>query len=151
MRQGHYERAEQLMLNVEARHQALGDAWAIAVSSQNLAWLYVETGRVEEAHHHARRLIDQILSLRDPGFIIEFAETFVEILARLGDTERAARLLGAAGSMRLRNTMPRPDHVSATIEAALAAARVDTAAQHWDYHYLAGVGQDVEDILLDLR
>ena len=146
---GHYARAEELTNEALDIVRAAGDVHEAAVQGQNLANLLAVSGRAEEAGRLARSLIDQIVRLRSPNLTMAFANTYMNILIRLGDPVRAAHLIGAEEAMRDRLSLPNPYQEEERAEA-WAAVEGHISAEDWAREIRTGRETSVEDVLLGL-
>jgi tetratricopeptide (TPR) repeat protein len=147
---GNYQRAEELTHEALAIVHELGDLHEAAVQGQNLANLLATSGRADEANDVAHSLIDSVLQLRSPNLTMAFANTYMNILIRLGDQVAAARLLGAEEAMRERLSMPNPFQEEER-EEAWDAVKDQISAEDWERHCHEGRGMTVEDLLAELR
>jgi tetratricopeptide (TPR) repeat protein len=147
---GHFDRAEELMRESLRIFDGLGDVHEAAIQRQNLANLLALAGRVEEASELARGLIDTVLGLRSPNLTMAFANTYMNILIRLGDPTTAAQLFGAEEDMHERLAMPNP-YQDEELEEALALVAGAMSAEDWEYHRRLGRGKRVEDLLAQLN
>jgi predicted ATPase/class 3 adenylate cyclase len=145
----HYERAEALTRESLGIVEELGDIHEIAVQGQNLAYLLAISGRVDEAKLQVESLVDPVLQLRSPILTIAFAHTYMDVLLRTGDLERAAMLYGAEASMRERLAMPNP-HEEEELQDILALVGESVSADDWKELSRAGRGGTVEGLLSDL-
>jgi tetratricopeptide (TPR) repeat protein len=147
---GNFDRAEELMQQSLQIFFGVGDEHEAAVQRQNLANLLALSGRAQEAGDMARELIDTVLELRSPNLTMAFANTYMNILIRLGDPARAAELFGAEEGMRERLAMPNP-YRDEELEEALALVAGAISVEDWDRHRRIGQGTPVEDLLAQLR
>jgi hypothetical protein len=145
--QHHYDRAEELMLETISMNEALGNTWGLVITAQNLTTLYAQTGRVGEAYERAQGLVAPILALRDPILLMDFADTCVDIYARLGDAGMAARLLGAVEAIRDRNATPRRRVDDDELQMSIATAKLLISKEEWNHRYKVGRNENVEDLL----
>ena len=127
----------------------LGDLHEAAVQRQNLANLLAAAGRIEEASDLARGLVETVLRLRSPSLTMAFANTYMNILIRLGDPVRAARLSGAEEAMHDRLAMVNP-YQAEELDEALALVAGVMSAEDWNHHRQIGRGRLVEDLLAEL-
>jgi tetratricopeptide (TPR) repeat protein len=146
---GHYERAEELTLEALEIVRADGDLHEATVQGQNLANLLAVSGRADEASGLAQSLVGQVLQLRSPNLTMAFANTYMNILIRLGDPTRAAHLLGAEEAMRDRLSLPNPYQDEEQAEA-WAAVQGLISAEDWEREIQAGRDAAVEDLLAGL-
>jgi tetratricopeptide (TPR) repeat protein len=145
----HFDRAEALTQESLSIFEALGDMHGATVQGQNLANLFVITGRVDEANQLAKGLVETVLKLRSPNLTIAFANTYMNILIRLGEPVRAAHLFGAEEAMSERNAMPNP-HQQEELQETWALVRELISVEDWDHHCRLGRGETVEDLLAQL-
>lgn len=110
LRQAEHERATALEKESLALRREIGDKWGIAVSLGNFAWLALRRNDLEEA----AGLLEESVTLRhemgDQGGIAWCLEKLAEIALirgqrgpasrRVEDLQRAARLFGAAATLR---------------------------------------------------
>ena len=146
---GHYDRAEELTLEALELVRADGDLHEATVQGQNLANLLAVSGRADEAGRLAQSLIGQVLQLRSPNLTMAFANTYMNILIRLGDPVRAAHLLGAEEAMRDRLSLPNP-YQQEERDEAWAAVEGTISAEDWEREIRAGRDASVEDLLVGL-
>jgi hypothetical protein len=78
-----------------------------------------------------------------------FANTYMNILIRLGDPVRAAHLLGAEEAMRDRLSLPNPYQEEEQAEA-WAAVEGQISAEDWEREIQTGRQAPVEDLLVAL-
>ena len=147
---GNLDDAEALIRESLAVFEALGDVHEAAVQRQNLANLLALAGRLDEAADLARSLVDTIVGLRSPNLTMAFANTWMNILLRLGDPARAAQLFGAEQAMRARLETPNPFEDEERDEALALLDGTFTPAD-WDRERLVGRARPVEDLLTELR
>jgi tetratricopeptide (TPR) repeat protein len=147
---GNYDRAEELIVEALAIFDTLGDVHSSVVQRQNLANLLVVAGQAERARAVAVGLIDTVLELRNPSLTMAFANTWMNILIRLGDPEGAARVFGAEEAMHARLALPNP-HQDEELEEALDLVADVMTREEWDRHRRLGQAVRVEDLLLQLR
>ncbi|HSS68489.1 MAG TPA: hypothetical protein VLK34_08050, partial [Nocardioidaceae bacterium] len=75
------------------------------------------------------------------------AEDYAAILAELGHSRSAARLLGAADALHERSGIPRLAHQEAEIAGAIAKARAMVSATDWKQAYESGRDTPVYDVI----
>ena len=91
-----------------------------------------------------------VLQLRSPNLTMAFANTYMNILIRLGDPVRAAQLFGAEEAMRERLGIPNPfqdEELEEAIDLWLADVM---SAEEWNRHRRLGRAERVEDLLARL-
>jgi predicted ATPase/class 3 adenylate cyclase len=145
----HFDRAEALTQESLSIFQALGDMHGATVEGQNLANLFVITGRVDEANQLAKGLVGALLELRSPSLTMAFANTYMNILIRIDEPVAAAHLFGAEEAMRERNAMPNP-HQQEELQEAWTLVRELISVEDWEYHRRLGRSETVEDLLAQL-
>jgi tetratricopeptide (TPR) repeat protein len=145
----HFDRAEALTQESLSILQGLGDIYEAAVQGQNLANLFVITGRVDEANQLAKGLVETVLRLRSPNLTMAFANTYMNILIALDEPVPAAHLFGAEEAMRERNAMPNP-HQQEELQETRTLVRELISVEDWEYHRRLGRGETVEDLLAQL-
>ena len=146
---GNYARAEELTNEALAIIRASGDLHEEATQGQNLANLLAVSGRVDEARQLAQSLVEPILQLRSPNLTMAFANTYMNILIRLGDPVTAAHLIGAEEAMRDRLSLPNPYEEQERLEAWTAVSELVTA-QDWERAIQKGRDSSVEALLAEL-
>ena len=77
------------------------------------------------------------------------AEDYGAVLADLGRSEHAARLLGAADAMRERHAHPRNPGQVAEIEEPFAKARTALGEESWRREYQRGHEMAIEEALTE--
>ena len=143
---GHFDRAETLMKESLTVLEDIGDVHEAAVQGQNLAYLLVVAGRVEEASELARGLVDTVVTLGSPSLTMAFANTAMNILIRQGNPVPAAHLFGAEEAMRERLEMPNP-YLNEELEEALELVSGLMSREDWEIHRRSGRVERVEDLL----
>jgi predicted ATPase/class 3 adenylate cyclase len=143
---GHFERAEQLIGESLAIFEDMGDIYEAAIQAQNLAYLLVISGRVDEASELARGLVDNVVALGSPSLTMAFSNTVMNILIRQGDPVGAARLFGAEEAMGERLEMPNP-YLEEELDEALELVSGVMSREEWETHRRTGRSERVEDLL----
>jgi hypothetical protein len=147
---GHVDRAETLTLEALSILRDLGNDHEATVQAQNLASLYASTGRADEARELADDLVESVLELRSPNLTLAFADTYMNILVRLGQPVMAAHLLGAEEAMRERSALPNP-YQAEELEEAWNLVRDQISADDWEHHRRLGRDETVEGLLARLH
>jgi hypothetical protein len=142
--EGHHEQSLELDAEALAIARELEDPIGALTTEHNMACTLREMGRVADAHQQMRNLVPRGLEVAGPGALTALAEDYAAILAELGDYRSAARLLGAADSMRQRLGSPRHPVQAAEIAGPLATARDGLLEQEWRSAYEAGCGSTIE-------
>jgi tetratricopeptide (TPR) repeat protein len=146
---GHFDAAERLLDESLGILEDIGDRHGFAVQGQNLANLLALAGRPHEARELAQGLVDRVVGLRNPNLTMAFANTYMNILLRLGDPVRAAELFGAEEAMHERLAIPNPFH-DEELEEALVLVDGALTPEDWDRHRRRGNDLRVEDVLTQL-
>lgn len=107
-REGHFERAEAVLLEALAECRRVGDDWRAATMQISLAGTYVDAGRLDDADQHLHQGLRGILAVRDT-----FGEAHARyIQARLtnarGDPVQARRLVDR--SLELYSSLASPPY-----------------------------------------
>jgi tetratricopeptide (TPR) repeat protein len=129
---------------MEALHEALvldrklGDAWGAAIDQQALAAVSLRAGWAREAANLLSSTLDDVVDSGDIDFLAAALELSAAITAELGDALRAARLAGAAETIRENADMPITEPDAALLERFLAPARAAIPRQLWDAELAAG-------------
>jgi tetratricopeptide (TPR) repeat protein len=130
--------------------EAAGLANPSLTTRHNAAWILERMGRLEEARQQILELIPDVIRLGYPELLLSVAENYATVLAELGHSQEAARLLGAVDAMRERLGAPRHRGRVVEHDALVARARAAVPAT-WDREYLAGRSMAVEEILSTLE
>jgi predicted ATPase/class 3 adenylate cyclase len=135
---GNFERAAQLLEEALALGRKGGDVMRVAITQQRLALNSLFAGRAQEATELLSSILGYITSSGDTEFLIDALELSAAIAAELGDHRRAARLIGAAETMRDQAGMPASQPDADTLEHFLAPARAATPPEEWNVELTAG-------------
>jgi predicted ATPase/class 3 adenylate cyclase len=135
---GNHGRAAQLLEEALALHQKRGDVMRVAIIQLSLALNRLFSGRVQEARELLSSTLGYITSSGDTEFLIDAVEMSAAIAAQLGDCRHAARLAGAAETMRHKAGMPASQPDTGILEHFLAPARAATAPEEWNAELAAG-------------
>jgi predicted ATPase/class 3 adenylate cyclase len=135
---GNLDRATQVLREALALDRAHGDMLGVAIDQQSLAMISLRAGRATEARDLLSATLGCVLSSGDTEFLASTLELSACVAASLGDCLRAARLTGAAESIRERAAMPTPAPDAALLERFLAPARATISREVWDAELAAG-------------
>ena len=91
-----------------------------------------------------------MLELHSPNLTIAFADTYKNILIRLGEPVWAAHLLGAEEAMRERTATPNPFQQE-ELQETWDLVRDQISAEDWEQHRRLGRNETVEDLLAKLH
>lgn len=151
LEQGNLDRS--LALKLEARSLALerGDERHVLWTDIGTADVLRGAGRHPEAHDQLRAIVPAVLRLRDPSLTFLFLVSFAEVLAALGDDERAVRLLGAHWNLAEKFGLPvdGPDEEAWLEKSPLAKARSEVGAEVWDKSLRIGATYSAEEAAAD--
>jgi predicted ATPase/DNA-binding CsgD family transcriptional regulator len=131
-----------------AIRRTLGDRRGIAISLSNLGLVAYRQGE----YATARALHAESLAIRralGDASIPESLEGLAAVAGALGKGARAARLLGAAATLRAAITAPLPPDERAVQEAWVARVRADLDADVWDAAWATGAATPIEAIIAE--
>jgi len=94
------QRAKQLLSEVMELDSARGDDWGVAVTSLNLGVVHLEVGELDEAETLIKQAIEGLTDLGDLDGVAESIEALAGAAGAQGRFVRAARLGGAADTLR---------------------------------------------------
>jgi predicted ATPase/class 3 adenylate cyclase len=143
------ERARELVSEALDIGLELGDEDFTLICRGNLACTLRELGRVKEAHALFLEVIPLRLRFPIPDQLMDLADDYGAIRAELGQSEHAARLLGAADAMRERHALPRRPAQVAEIEEPFAKARRALGEASWRREYQRGREVAIEEVLAE--
>ncbi len=116
----------------------LGNDWGIAVGRCNIAGALLRAGRTPQAHEILLSVLDDVVALGDVELLANTIELFAMAAATVDERLRAARLAGAAETIRTEAGMPLCEADAALLERFLAPARADAGRESWDRELAAG-------------
>jgi predicted ATPase len=135
---GNFENAATLLEEALALGLKGGDAMRVAITQQRLALNRLFAGRVQEAIELLSSTLGYTTSSGDTEFLIDALELSAAIAAERGEHRQAARLTGAAESVRHQAGMPASELDADTLEHFLAPARTATRPEDWNVELAAG-------------
>jgi tetratricopeptide (TPR) repeat protein len=135
---GHLGRAEQVLQEAVALDQEQGDLLGLCMDQQALTVVSLRAGRVHRARELLSSTLDFVVSAGNPEALATALEQAACVAAELGEPPRAARLAGAAETVREKAGMPRVDFDANTLERFLAPARATVTRDQWDAELDAG-------------
>jgi predicted ATPase/class 3 adenylate cyclase len=135
---GNFDRAIQALREALTLDQKQGDMTGMAIDQQSLAVVSLRAGRAREARDLLSRIFDYVVRSGDTEFLASSLELSACIAAHLGDRLRAARLAGAAETIRQEAGMPISRRDATLLEQFLAPARGAIAPEEWDTELGAG-------------
>jgi tetratricopeptide (TPR) repeat protein len=107
------------------------DPVGMAIDQQSLAVVSLRAGRAEEARGLLSSSLGYVISSGDTEFLANTLEISASIAAGLDDHLRAARLAGAAETIRQKSGMPISQTEAAALRQFLAPARAAITTQAW--------------------
>ncbi|HEX6443911.1 MAG TPA: tetratricopeptide repeat protein [Streptosporangiales bacterium] len=146
---GHADRAVELLTRAQAFDERTGNTWGLAVDRENLVAAMLSAGRPADAMEELRELAPHIAVLGDVELTINVIELYVSVLSALGDHHRAARVFGAAESMREQASMPIAPLDAEFLDRYLDATRAALTPEQWRDELRRGRGYDVAAALAD--
>ena len=133
---GNFDRAIQVLREALVLDQQQGDKLGVALDQQSLAGVSLRAGRAEEALGLLSGMFEYVASCNDAELLATTLELSAGITAQLGAGPRAARLAGAAESVRRKvGTAERQPEL---LERFLAPARATTEPEEWQAALAAG-------------
>ena len=145
--QGDLGRAAQLAEEAVALHRELGDRHGVAVGLYNLGWLALLQDDLGRARDH----YSESLSLSwDAGLspIVQCAlEGFACVAGAKKESERAARLWGAAQALHETKGIPRDIDFLAEADARIAALRSGLGEQAWEAAFARGKAMGMDQAI----
>ena len=135
---GNLDRAIQALREALTLDQKEGNMLGVAICQQSLAVVSLRAGRAREARDLLSRVLDYVVRSGDTEFLASCLELSACVAAHLGDRLRAARLAGAAETIRQEAGMPISRRDATLLEQFLAPARATIAPEEWDTELAAG-------------
>jgi predicted ATPase/class 3 adenylate cyclase len=133
---GNFDRATQVLQEALAIDRKQGDMLGVAIDQQSLAGVSLRAGRAQEARDLLSSMAAYVVSAGDPELLATTLELCAANAAQFGEALRAARLTGAAQSIRQKTGIPikQPE----MLEQFLAPVRATIASERWDVELAAG-------------
>ncbi|HET7483094.1 MAG TPA: tetratricopeptide repeat protein, partial [Actinomycetota bacterium] len=103
---GDFERAKDLFETALALDRKLGDEWAVAVDANNLAVAHLELTELDEAGELSKQALRAFSEYGDKDGLAEALEVSAGVAGARGRADEAARLAGAADSIRIDAGLP---------------------------------------------
>jgi tetratricopeptide (TPR) repeat protein len=122
---GELDKAFELFEEVMELDRNLKDDWGVACTLNNLAVLQLERGDISEAQSMGTEALQSLVELGDLDAASEGMEVLAGVAAAEGEYIRAARLAGAADSLRNSIGIPLPALERARIERWLEKPRTE--------------------------
>jgi len=133
-----FDRATQLLQESLALYRKLDNLEGEALTELWLAAISLRTGRTREAHDLLCSSFGYLLSSGDIPQLAHTMEVAATIVAALGDQLRAARLTGAAQTIRQQLGAPITPIPAGLLEQFLAPARASIGPDAWDAELAVG-------------
>ncbi len=128
---GDFDRAIGALQEALAIDHEQGDLLGIALDHQSLALVSLRAGRPREARDLLTGTFDYVAGSGNTSFLVNIVELSAAITAALADPLRAARLAGAAESIRQQFGLPTTGLEAARIEQYLAPSRAAVTSEAW--------------------
>ncbi len=135
---GNAERALEIFSEAETVDRQQGDEWGVLATQANQAGALVLAGRAVEAEALLRSISHATLALGDIDLTVNAIELFAMCCAGISDPHRAARLSGAARTLRQQAGVPLAEPDLEFFERGLAPARKMISEQAWTTEEQAG-------------
>src|SRR4029077_1857010 len=124
-----------------------------AIDLHSLAAVSLQAGQPRQARDQLAASFDYMVNAGNADILATGMELTACAVAQLGDAARAARLAGAAQTVRRLAGMPIPEPDAALLEKCLAPARTAMPGQAWEAELTAGralTQQQALDLLTSL-
>jgi predicted ATPase/class 3 adenylate cyclase len=133
---GNFDRATQVLQEALAVDRKHGDMLGVAMDQQSLAGVSLRAGRAGDARGLLSEMLGYVASSGDIDLLATTLEMSACIAAELREGLPAARLIGAADSIRRKAGMPvsQPE----LLERFLAPARATIGPEAWDAELAVG-------------
>ncbi|HSS68488.1 MAG TPA: adenylate/guanylate cyclase domain-containing protein [Nocardioidaceae bacterium] len=124
-----------------------GNPYAALADEHNVACSLRILGRLDEAYAMMRPLIPTVLAINVTGNVMATSEDFAALLADMGDSKRAAWLLGAADARHDEVGQSRLAQQDAEIAEPIAKARAALTPAEWDDAYTRGRATPIHEAM----
>jgi predicted ATPase/class 3 adenylate cyclase len=148
-RQGDLERAGDRFTEALALARAMGDQQDISTYLGNVGSLMRQRGELAQADALFRETLALYRELGDPLGCAQGLEKLATSAAVAGQPERAARLAGAAMTIRETITVPHSPSDREDLESGLAAARAALGEVAWATVFAAGRALSLQDAIIE--
>ena len=135
---GNLDRATQVLTEALALDRKQGDLLGVAMDRHALTRVSLRAGRPREARDLLSATFEFVVSAGNADILATTVELSACVVAELGEGLRAARLAGAAETVRRRAGMPIQEFDAAQLERFLAPARAAIARHEWDAEFGTG-------------
>jgi tetratricopeptide (TPR) repeat protein len=151
---GRYDDALHHLREARSLAERSGGDWLLAASPVQLGILAVLRGRLDEARALLNEALDLSLAARSTPFVTLCLAAYAWLALAEGDSERAARLKGAAEGLRQRVGLPAWPDLRRLEEELVAQVRQKLGATQFDEAFSIGSGltqRQAVDIARDQR
>jgi tetratricopeptide (TPR) repeat protein len=145
---GDYDSAMELVVRArDVRARQGDDIWA-AQMQDVLAYLMLETGRVEEARDALDALVPTLFRLKQPIVKLQVLESYVILLSRLGAFPEATMAQGAVQALREQLGLAAELPDDELVAAELAGIRRELGPDAWETAIEAGRRRSSDEALM---
>jgi predicted ATPase len=148
---GRWDRAMEVIQEALVLDRQYGSPYGVAVDQHSLALATLRAGRPREARDLVCDMLDYVASSGNTAFFVNTLELAAVIAGALDDHPLAARLLGAAQTIRRESGMQITQPEAALLDELLAPARASVTPQEWDTEEAAGRALSQPEALALLR
>lgn len=142
---GDYAAAVDAARRAVAADVALNDPWGVGINETNMTMALLRAEGPEQAFRHLIDTARRTVALADPELSIAVVEVLAATLAELGDTERAALLVGTADAHRTHSGMPRSRPDQLHFDQSIRLARTALSSEVWNLAYSRGGQLSLEE------
>jgi predicted ATPase len=147
---GRWDRAMEVIQEALVLDRQYGSPYGVAVDQHSLALATLRAGRPREARDLVCDMLDYVASSGNTAFFVNTLELAAVIAGALDEIPPAARLLGAAQTIRRESGMQLTQPEAALLDELLAPARA-SVTQEWDTEEAAGRALSQPEALALLR
>jgi predicted ATPase/class 3 adenylate cyclase/Tfp pilus assembly protein PilF len=148
---GRWDRAMVVVQEALLLDRQYGSPFGVAVDQSTLALSTLRAGRPREARDLVCDMLDYVASSGNTAFFVNTLELAAVIVGALDDVPLAARLLGAARTVRRESGMQVTPPEAALLDELLAPARAAVTPQEWDAEEAVGRALSQPEALTLLR
>ena len=125
----------------------LDDDWGVGADMVNLAGVKLRAGHVDDAFDLLSSSSSDIVRLNDPELTVELIELLCAVAAERRHTEQAARLWGAARTLRGSAELPLSPPDATALQRSLDLVRSQPSSPAWDANVARGSAYTVAEAL----
>jgi tetratricopeptide (TPR) repeat protein len=148
-RQTDHERAMALYEEGVALARAIGDSWTVAVALSYLGDVARDQGNYEWAGALYTESLESYQAMGDKAGIAECLEEMASVACAQGQSERTARLCGAAATLRIAIGAPLPPTNRDAYDHILAQARAELGNEAFAAAFAAGAALSLEQAIAE--